>query len=294
VDVLASGSERPPVWDRVRVPGWATALLAVLVLAVAAAGVAAVPPVRAAGGAAGLEVEARSVVAVRARGRDGLLLLRLRHPGRGPLEVAVAALDVPGVRAAAAGPVVVEGGGRAELAVPVSVRSCEQLAAGSVLLAVRRPGEPAREVARRVPSGALRAGCGPPADARSVAVAVRAVEGRRRVEGEGVRGVVAVEVTNLGADLELARVDAEVPGVITSSGSLRVPAGERGTVRLGFHVPVCADLRRTGRVVVTLRSPAVGTRELGFRATEDEEARTVRDLDLDVLLRACRGAVPVP
>jgi hypothetical protein len=293
VDVLVSGSERPPPFEGRRAPAWVVALLGVAALAVAGAGLAAAGPVRAGQAAASLEVDARSVVAVRARGRDGVLLLVLRSRAPGAVRVGVEAIDVEGVRAAPVPPVDLPGGGPVEVAVPVSVPDCDALGAGgAVRLLVVSAGR--REVVeRRVPRDALTAGCGVPAT-HSVAVAVASAGGSRRVEGPGVRGVVAVEVRNRGAALELVRVEAEVPGVIASGGSLRLPPGGRGTVRLGFHVPDCADLRRTGRIAVEVRAAGFGTRQLGFRATEDEEARTVRDLDLDVLLRGCRAGQPVP
>jgi hypothetical protein len=295
VDVLVSGSERPDFaplagW---RAPRWLVGLLAVAALATAGAGLAVADAVRAAEGAASLQVEARSVLAVRPRGRDGVLLLQLRHGGRTPLRVALDALDVDGVRTAAPPPVDVPAGAAAELAVPVAVRDCDALGAGGVVRLVVETAGRREAVEREVPADALTAGCRPPGE-RSVAVAVAGGGGTRRVEGAGVRGVVTVQVRNLGTDLRLVRVDAEVPGVIASSGSLRVPAGAEGAVRLGFHVPDCAALRRTGRVVLEVQADGVGTRELGFRATEDEEARTVRDLDLDVLLRGCRAGRPVP
>jgi hypothetical protein len=41
--------------------------------------------------------------------------------------------------------------------------------------------------------------------------------------------------------------------------------------------------------VVTVWQEGQDPLELGFRATEDEEARTVRDVDLDLVLGACRA-----
>ena len=295
MDVLVSGSERAPLAPLAgrRAPRWLLALLAVAALTTAGTGLGTAPQVRAAQGAASLQVDARSAVAVRPRGRDGVLLLGLRHGGRGPLRVALDALEVAGVRAGAAAPVDVPAGGAVDLVVPVAVRDCGALGDGGTVHLAVTSGNRREVVERDVPADALTAGCGPPA-APSVAVAVAGDGGSRRVEGDGVRGVVAVRVRNLGADLRLVRVEAEVPGVIASGGSLRLPAGAEGSVRLGFHVPDCVGLRRTGRIVLEVQADGVGTSELGFRATEDEEARTVRDLDLDVLLRGCRAGRPVP
>jgi hypothetical protein len=128
-----------------------------------------------------------------------------------------------------------------------------------------------------------------------VALEVHTATTSRETSAEGASGTVVLELLNDGADLSLVQVRAEAPGVIFSGAGLGpMLRGQRSRLRLPFYIPSCAVVHRTGRVVVTVRGNGIGPRELGFRATEDEEAGTVRDVDLDAALRACNGAVPVP
>ncbi|HVM26391.1 MAG TPA: hypothetical protein VM433_01810 [Mycobacteriales bacterium] len=305
MDVLVSGDERPGRrlgsalgWQP---PAGAVVALTIAVLATALTGLAGVGAVRAAderdADRVELVVEARSSVAVRPRGRDGVLVLQVRNDGSRGVEVRDVQIAVEGVRGR--GPVeqpTIGRGATIELVVPFAVTDCRALReSGRLVLRVRPEGRAERDVALPVGAGApvaaglLAAGCRPAADPSAVAVGVRGLGGDVERTAAGARGVLLVEVRNEGAPLEFARVSAEVPGAafeVVAVGPL--PAGGRSVARLRFDVEACALLRRTGRVVVTVFPDGARPQELGFRATEDEEARTVRDVDLDLVLDACR------
>lgn len=286
-------SERAAGW---RPPRGAVLAVAVALLATVAGGWAAVGAVRQAAARPSLEVvDAATVVAVRPRGRDGELVLTLRNAGRDDARVTTAALDVDGVAAPEEQvDTALPPGGRAELVLPYSAPSCEAVGRrGAVVLGVRvADGAPQEQslLVGAVPltGRLLAAGCGAEHEAGGIAVSVRGRGGEAYRDGTTVRGTVAIEVRNLGAEIDLVRLRAEVPGVIFwPAGVSDLSVGGSVQLHLPFQVADCSLQRRTGRVVVGVVDDQVGEREVGFRATEDEEARTLRDIDLETVHRAC-------
>ena len=309
MDVLSSGGERPlgdlvagaaDLAVRWRPPAWAVAALATVLVGTGAGGVVAADTLRTAAAEQAtrvdLSVQASSATAVRPLARDGVLALELRNDGPRRVDVAAGSIDVAGLRSTGAGePVQIEPGGTGRLVLPFTVRRCEDLAAEGTVELTTTPsgGEPVvvglQVGSDDVPAGLLAAGCRPGADPAGVVVEVRALGGRAGPTSAGVQGLLELELRNQGGELRRVSVHAEVPGVQFSPASFtRVQAGGRVVARVPFQVPVCAAVRRTGRVVVTVWQDEQPPVELGFRATEDEEARTVRDVDLDLVLRSCR------
>jgi hypothetical protein len=305
MDVLVGGGDGPPSPRLAAVLAWrppdrVVGALAAAVLLAGVGGVAAVGAVRAAvereADRLDLAVEARSAVAVRPRGRDGVLLLQVRNDGTRAVVLTGADVAVAGVRArSGVQPQTAAARATVQLEVPFAVHECRALAdEGVVRLHARPEGRPERRVdrpvgaAEAVPADLLAAGCRPVSAPDAVALSVRAAGGDVEATPGGARGVLLVEVRNAGTRLDLVRVHAEVPGVLFSPAAVgRLPAEGRVVSRLPFDLPSCEELRRTGRVVLTVLQDGAAPVELGFRATEDEEARTVRDLDLDLVLGAC-------
>jgi hypothetical protein len=302
VDVLVSGADRPSrdplgrLLGRRAGPATVAGLAAVVVLT-AVGGVLATGPVRAATERVALEVEVTSAVAVRLRGRDGVLAVSVRNAGARAVTLDAVEVDAPGLVAGSATAGRLDPGRRVDLRVPVAVRSCATLGtSGSMRLHLRTPGGGRDVVALRqgdaVLGDVLAAGCRPSEGV--TAVRVRGLGGDRHPAGQGTHGVVLLAVANEGAALEELHVRVEVPGASLSTATAGpLGPGDQAVVRLSWQVRDCAALRRTGRVVVTARAAGRPPRELGFRVTEDEEARTVRDVDLDTVLRACADGAPV-
>ena len=121
-------------------------------------------------------------------------------------------------------------------------------------------------------------------------LAVRAIGGSSRKVGAGARGTVELEVRNAGVALRLLSVTAQVPGVrfVDEGQPHGLPLGtdDRVEVNLGFVVPDCALLRRTGRLVLRALQAGVES-EVGLTVTTDVEAGTVRQLALDRVLDSC-------
>jgi hypothetical protein len=310
MDLLSSGRERTRAELVGRAWGWhpsrrAVTLLAGLVVTTLAGAVVALPVTRGLAQRAAdrveLEVSGESAVAVRGRGRDGTLVLTARNAGEHAVSVRGAELDVPGARGrAAVVGLALSPGQSARVTVPFSVRDCDALErSGRLRLRVAPEGRPERWLPLEVgPDGALSddlfaAGCRPVSSPDAVVVSLRATGGQVGRTSAGIAGRYEVEVRNEGSELRHVRVHGEVPGVTFSTAAfIGVPAGARLQARLPFAVPACEDLRRTGRIVVTVLRDGEPYLELGFRATEDEEAGTVRDVDLDLVLGACARPQP--
>jgi hypothetical protein len=298
VDLLVSGSERPPLtaW---RPPVWVVGLLAVAAVSTAGAGVVAAgalqpPPPQ--DEPVALALEAGSVVATGAGGSRGALLLSARNDG--PLPVLLSPVDID-VAGASTRPdfmgAVVAPGKTVEVLTRFSVPECRALArTGTVRFRARPDGGAEQEVELRVGDGGdigpgiLTAGCGGPVVDGAIAIGARAVGGDSRGDGDGVRGFLLVEVRNDGDAVGLVRVDAEVPGVTIYDAVLSPLApGAAAVARLSFTVPDCAALRRSGRVLVTVFHKGLGPRDLSFRAPADGGTDTGGDVDLGVVLDAC-------
>lgn len=182
------------------------------------------------------------------------------------------------------------------LSVRYAVPDCAALdGAGALRLAVD-DGRRARELV--VPLGrALAAGC----DGRVVpgvaVLGVRVLGGSAVLADDGLSatGEVVVEVRSAGAEVLLVAVRPEVAGVLFDAPTLgpqepALPAGARREVVVPFLVPFCPTLRPFGQVVVAVRGPEGTVREVRATVAADGEARRARDVDLDVVLRACTPA----
>lgn len=83
---------------------------------------------------------------------------------------------------------------------------------------------------------------------------------------------------------------AHLPGVLFFPASVRpLPAGTTAQARLPFLVPSCRELGREGRVVVTVPAPFGARRQLEFLS-----GGTRQEVDLDLILGACKDSVAVP
>lgn len=122
------------------------------------------------------------------------------------------------------------------------------------------------------------------------ALAVRVLAGTSERAAAGARGAVRLEVRNGGPAVRLLSVAAEVPGVRSSAvvpgRSAMLREDDRAEVLLRFDVDDCADVVRTGRLVVHAVRNGV-ERELGLTLAHDFEGRRLRQLALDHVFTAC-------
>jgi hypothetical protein len=299
--VLASGPDRTPFAALLhrRPPRALLAVLLALQALVVAAGAGVLPTVQERADRLSLSARVESgTVALRGRGTDGVLRLRVESAARMPVEVRAVVVAVPGAVPQGLTPPStprVPPGGSAVVSVRYAVSNCAALGAGGELrLAVVRP-QDGRTGDVVVPvADAVAAGCRPDVVPGVAVLGASVVAGAAEL-GEGGRsaaGSVTVEVVSAGAPVRLVAVSAEVPGVLFVSPSLGpdeplLAAGDRRRVRVPFTVPFCPALRPLGRVVVTVRDDRDALRQLGFAVSADGEARVARDVDLDVVLRAC-------
>lgn len=319
--MLESGDEREarPLRERardllaLRLPGWLVVLLAGVVLGTSAGGVvAAVDQSRE------REVEAARVVVdvlpigissstVRgvARGELELLLLnrRERRVRLGALRFDVEGLRVQRVEPAFGKPL----GAYEERVFRVSfvVPDCRRLVLpGLLTVSLAGDGQPLeqREVVvndSRDPAAAVdsvRLGACPPSargaePGTATDVGLRSAGGQARRVGVGAEGSARLEVRNAGGPVQLLSVDAEVPGVEFTprviEGGRSIATDELVIVRLAFRIPDCTRLARIGRVVLRLeRDDSV--QEVGLRAVSEPIAGAGPQVDLRVVLNACR------
>ncbi len=308
MDLLSSGSDRPPRRPLAALRGWrpagaVVAAQAALVVVVAVSAVLSLGPVRERVELAGLEVRVlSSTVAVRGPSTDGVLRVALANRGPRPVDVRSAELDLPGVELLlerARTPRRLAPGDDIELDVPFRVPVCSTVAAsGVVRLGVTVDGRAPRVLElpvtgeppdRGIDAAALTAGCRPTSTPYVVALAVEGVSGRAQGAGGTARGELLIEVRNAGAAVRLVSVTGEVPGVLFVSQT--DPArnrdtlpGERVSVPLPFVVPFCGDSPpRRGRLVVTVRDAAGVLRTVAFPADN------ASGVDLTLVFGACRA-----
>ena len=308
MDLLTSGSDRPPWRPLAAVRGWrppgaVVVAQAALVVAVAVAAGLSVGPVREQEELAGFGLRVlASTVAVRDQSTDGVLRVALSNDGPRSLEVTSAELDLQGVVLQPIRrrlPLALEPGDAVEVDVAFRVPACADLAPrGVARLAITVQGRPptvlALPVEGRPSDGAIdvaafAAGCRPTSTPYVVALAVEQVSGQAQTTGTTARGELAVAVRNVGAPVRLVAVTGEVPGVLFVSrtdpgGDREAGAGERVTVPLPFVVPFCEQSPSAGRLLVTVRDATGGLRVLTFPA-EGESA-----VDLTLVFGACRAA----
>ena len=315
MDLLESGDEREPRSLRdVRLPAWAVALIGVLAVAVAAAGVGTVSAERdlQAREAARLEVDVRpagtSSTTVRgvARGELSLLLVNRREQRvrLGALRIAVEGLQVTSVTPAFGKPL-----GPFEerlFTIGFLVPDCSQLVLpGRLTVSLAADGQPVerRDVAVVDPdlrspgrSGFTLGGCPPSARGRSAGtstdVAVRPAGGTVERDGLGAVGALRLEVRNAGPPLQLVSYTGEVPGVTFTErridGGRSIDTDGLVVVRLAFRIEDCAALQPAGRLVLVVRRGGA-QQELGLRAVAEPEAGVGPQVDLGLLFGACRG-----
>jgi hypothetical protein len=121
-------------------------------------------------------------------------------------------------------------------------------------------------------------------------LAARPLGGTATRTGEAASGRLALEVRNGRQPLVLLSVTAQVPGVrfapVTYRGGRAMGTDERIELRLGFAIPDCALVRRSGRLVLRVASQG-RERELALSVVSDPLTGAARQLDLDVVLDAC-------
>ncbi|MCW2614585.1 MAG: hypothetical protein JWN08_1579 [Frankiales bacterium] len=246
-------------------------------------------------GDTGLPDGAETGVAVEASGELGVVVTNLR-PAR--VRLGSLTLVAPGLRVLSVQPGFGRPLGAGEsrdyrLSYAVPVCAALQLPA-ALRLSYLQDGRPAQSVSLPLGPGLQPvpfALC-PEGATREVRpdLAVRTIGGTDTRRGDGVRGTVALEVRNADAPLQLLSVTAEVPGVrFTDRGpanGITLGTDDRVEVRLGFEVDDCALLRRTGRLVLTVRQDGV-VRELALTLTTETEAGVIRQLALDRVLESC-------
>lgn len=236
-------------------------------------------------------------VALRGRGTDGVLRLRVHSDSRSEVQVRRAELTGPGLTARGVPPpVTVVPRGSAVLSIRYAASRCRAVGPSAQvrLDAVRSDG--ARGVLLVPVTDAVLAGCRPDVAPGVAVVGVRALGGDA-VTGHGGRsasGSVVLEVLSAGAPVRLAAVSVEVAGAVFASPALApdepvLPAGARRELVVPFTVPFCPALRPRGRVNVVIRGDDQVLRVLGFSVAADGEARVARDVDLDQVLHACRA-----
>lgn len=273
-------------------------LLAVLQVLVVAAAAAALPDVRERAGRLQLSAGVDGgTVALRGRGSEGFVRLRVSTDARtavelGPLQLTVDGAELRGVAPPA---VRLRPGRGAELTVRYGVRRCRLLGETGVLRLTATADDGARGLVTLPFADIVAAGC----RARPLPAGV-AVLGLRTVGADVVRaddglsatGAVELEVVSYAAPVRLVALGAEVTGALlvgptTGPAEPLLGAGDRRTLRLPFTVPFCPALRPRGQVTVTVREPDDVLRRLSFAVAADGEARLVRDVDLDPVLDAC-------
>lgn len=319
MDLLESGDERegPDAAARLRgwlaltPPTWVVVVLAVALAATLAGGIAGAVQV-----SAGLAREAArpqvdvlpagsssSTVAGVARGRIELLLVNRRAV---PVPVQDVQVQVEGLRVLRVEPAPDRTLGPGEsrpVRISFLVPSCQALVLpGTVVVAVgagdqvRRSRLPVYDPERReqpaqglafgaCPASARGARAGTPTD-----IGLRPAGGQVLRTGDGAEGFARLEVRNGGAPVRLLSVDGQVPGVVFTPRLLRggrtISTDGLVIVRLGFRVPDCRRLRKTGRLVLRVER-FDGVQELGLRVTAEPAARQGPQVDLRVVLDAC-------
>lgn len=234
-------------------------------------------------------------VALRGRGTDGVLRLRVRSDG--PSEVKVRRAEIVGPGLTARGvppPVTLTPRGSAVLSIRYAASRCQALGPGAQvrLDAVRSDG--AEGVLVVHVADQVMAGCRQEVVAGVAVVGVRALGGDATPGHGGLSasGSVTLEVLSAGTPVRLVAVSVEVPGAVFVSPPLGpeepvLPAGARRELVVPFTVPFCPALRPRGRVSVVVRGPDQVLRGLVFSVAADGEARVARDLDLDQVLQSC-------
>lgn len=277
-------------------PGWLAAAVALTQLLVLGAAAAARPVVQEREERLSLRAHVEGgTVAVRGRGTDGILRLRVTNEGGQAVVARQAGLEGRGLVAQGLAPQTTFGpGGDALLDVRYAVPDCTVLPTGVAvrLSAVRADGRTGSLV---VPvSDAVAAGCRPAVVPGVAVVGVRLLraQAERADGGLSASGTVVLEVASTGAGTTLVAAAAAVPGVlfVTPSGPERpLPTGSRRELPLSFTIPYCPAVRPRGRVVLTVLGAGPALREIGFAVSADGEARVHRDVDLDPVLQACSG-----
>ena len=307
MDLLTSGSDRPPWRPLAAVRGWrppgaVVVAQAALLGVVAVAAVLSVGPVREQEELAGFGVTVlASTVAVRDQSTDGVLRVALSNDGPRAVDVTSAELDLAGVvllPPRGRMPRRLEPGDAVEVDVPFRVPRCRAVGRrGAVLIGVT--------VQERAPQllelpveedpadggidvGAFAAGCRETSAPYAVALGVGDVSGRAQGGGEAARGELLVEVRNFGAPVRLVSVTGEVPGVLFVSRTdpardQETRTGGRIGVPLPFVVPFCEEPVRSGRLVVTVQDRSGSLRTLEFPADDDA------GVDLTLVFGACRA-----
>ena len=318
MDLLESGDEREQrqllrAALTARLPAWAVAVVAALLVGTLGGGVAGAVRVSQAleREAARPEVDvlpdrpSSSTVAGVARGRIGLRLVnrRDRPVSVGQIEVAVEGLRVVRVEPDELRPL----GPREERRLRISfvVPSCDALVLpGTLSLVLLAEGQPVERKqvavvepdAQSPPPGALTLGACPAsargADAGTPTdVGVRPAGGSARRTGAGAEGFARLEIRNVGSPLRLLSVDAEVPGArftprVIDGGGRTLETDGLVRVRLAFRVEDCRALQKTGRLVLRVeRFGAV--QELGLRVTAEPAAGLGPQVDFRVVLDSC-------
>jgi hypothetical protein len=319
VDLLESGDEREnrPLGSRLRsvlttrLPAWAVAGVAVLLLGALGGGMVAAAQVSdsLAREAARVEVTVQpigsssSTVAGVARGEIELLLVNRREQRvrLGELRVEVEGLRVLRTEPAFGRPL-----GPFEdrlFRIAFEVRSCTALVLpGTLSVSLLGEGQPLerREVpvydaAEPGPVEGLALGACPPSargadPGTPTDVGVRSAGGAAMRQGAGATGFARLEVRNDGRPLRLLSVTAQVPGVAFSTrtidGGRTIGPDGLVIVRLAFTVADCARLRPAGRVVLRIER-FDGVQELGLRAVADPEASAGPQVNLQLVLGSC-------
>lgn len=236
-------------------------------------------------------------VALRGRGTEGFLRLRVTNASRTAVEIGELELTVPGTELRGRTPrgQRVEPGGSAEVPVRYAVRLCQQLGEAGELRLSLTGADAVGSVA--VPfTDVVATGCRERPVAAGVAVVGVRIVGadfERSEDEQSATGAVTVEVVSSGAPVRLVAVGAEVTGALLVGPPLGpeeplLAAGEQRAVRLSFTVPFCPALRPRGQLTVTVREPDDALRRLSFAVAADGEARLIRDVDLGAVLDACR------
>lgn len=273
-------------------------LVAVLQVLVVTAAAAALPGVRERAGRLSLSVGLDGgTVALRGRGTEGFLRLRVSSDAQtavelGGLQLTVAGSELRGVTPPA---VRLRPGRSAELTVRYAVRRCRLLGGAGELRLTATADDGARGLVALPVADVVASGCRDrPVPGGVAVVGLRTVgsDVERADDGLSATGAVELEVVSYAAPVRLVAVAAEVPGALLVGPTNGPPepllaAGDRRTLRLPFTVPFCPALRPRGQVTVTVREPDDGLRRLSFAVAADGEARLVRDVDLSPVLGAC-------
>lgn len=316
VDVLVSGDEREQVPVSVRVrralrrrpPGWAVGVLSLALLIGLVGGGLAARAQRAEQARQAVRVDAEvspgratsSTVRGVARGELVVLVDNRRDV---PVRIEGVLVDVPGLEVLdvdVAPGEEVAGGQSRSVRVRFVVQDCSQLALpGSMVVSLATPGGPVVQQLLRVldpddgQEGGVRLGACPDSarndpPGRPTDVGVRPSGGTAQRDGAGASGVALLEVRNGGDRVQLLSVEARVPGVAFDQRRLgdgrSLVTDEVVVLRLGYRIPDCAALERTGEVVLRVERSG-GVQELTLDAVDGPGAPG--RLDLRVVLEAC-------